>query len=737
MKGFVDVRQILAATLGDVEAIFKSPVVMRDVLNDLRNAERVLGKRLRDEVVKHGSLDSRFTGAQALAMQQQVLVAIDYVQDRIRGKTAVQAEAAIQQGLKSTISTLEGLDKRFMGVATPLRLREADQLRAAAGTAKGTWARQFPTSVDRYGTKMLGEFEEVIRAGLVAGSSMNDIIAALTGHGGPKGTVSMRAVVTPKGVLRLQEAEAPEGLFVRNKYWVERLVRTEMLRAYNGARQVGMEESAKQIPSLKRKIIAVLDKRTAKDSLAVHGQIRNMKEHFVDGAGRSYLHPPARPNDRETVIPWRTEWQDSSENLSDMEKACLGDLDKEGEDKLFKRMQAIANGGKAKPPEREKPEKKPTAPRSPRKKEEAPPPTPMAAPAPKTHREKMEEEFRSRMQWVGGGARSWTDPFDENGLMYDGNRIGLIKKGQNGTWYPYAQSRRGGGEFISTKSNQDEMFADEESAKNSVIAHWTRRAADAAKKIDRWDEAEYKAAVKSEDLPKMRRLVKGILHQEGVVPRDAFLADPAKGGEVKVVANSKMPDARAAHHWDGRVDLRKDVFDEAKGGPEKFRNHLRTMIHEELHGSTKFTHAGFYAGYGATIEEVTVEMAARKISSSVVGEKPVWYQGSYQPQIDKVSAIVHESVQEVRGVKAKPAASGSGPKTFDELLKDFQSPKGDDLETREAIANAGVKMRGYSKERNSASPDDMVDVFLDNLDVPAAAKPRIRARILNEVKAPR
>ena len=238
----------------------------------------------------------------------------------------------------------------------------------------------------------------------------------------------------------------------------------------------------------------------------------------------------------------------------------------------------------------------------------------------------------------------------------------------------------------------------------------------------------------------MRRLVKGILHQEGVFPRDALLSGAAEGSDFKVVPNNKMKDARAVHHWDGRVEMRKDVFEEATAHRAGFTNHLRTMIHEELHGSTKYAYGNFYMRHGATIEEVTVEMAARKISSSVLGEKPSWYQGSYQAQIDKVTSIVHESVQEAKGIK--PAATAPKPaaaRSLDDLLKEFQNPppKVDDLATRQAIADAGVKMRGYSKSRNSATPDDIVDAFIENLDVPEAAKPRIRSRILKEVKAPR
>lgn len=81
--------------------------------------------------------------------------------------------------------------------------------------------------------------------------------------------------------------------------------------AYNAANQATIS-TAKVVdfPDLQKKILAHFDNRTAPDSIYVHGQIRPVAGLFHDGAGREYLHPPARPNDRETVIPWRPVWHE-------------------------------------------------------------------------------------------------------------------------------------------------------------------------------------------------------------------------------------------------------------------------------------------------------------------------------------------------------------------------------------------------------------------------------------------
>lgn len=698
--GLADVRDIIAGTLRDVETIGTSPVLMRGLLDDLRGAERILGKRLRDQMVKHGSLDSRFTGAHALAMQTQVQQTIDYVQDRLRGRTTEQAKAGINAAIGRTITTLEGLEQRFTGIATPLRLRQAAVFQHVQGTATGMWARQFPTSVDRYGAKMLGEFEEIIRAGLIAGSSMDDMIAALTGHGGPTGKVSMSAKVTPAGVLRVVENDIPEGLFVRHKYWAERIVRTEVLKAYNGARQAALEDTHDhQFPGMKRKILAVLDKRTAKDSIAVHGQIRGIKEHFVDGAGRSYLYPPARPNDRETVIPWRTEWEDSSENLSDWEKVCIGEGDAETEAKLEATMKAIAAGQ--------------TGPATPRAKKTAAATTPMQKPKKPTYGEKVEADLRGKL-----GYSKFV------GATFQGEQIGYVHASKDIDGKDQYRPRtimRGVSKDV---LNYGPGFATEDEARDALMQHLHTHMAGAAKTIQKYDEKGYKAAVAAKDTTTMRRMTRGLLYDNGVMPRDSIFSDLAD--KMDILPNSRMPDARAWHEWTGATAMRRDVFDEASyksSGPrdefslkferEKFHSHLRTMIHEELHGSTNFLTSNFYMGFGATVEEVTVEMAARKIASKATGVAVDWYRGSYQPQIEAVTKVVQEEVAKVKG-----AHRG---------VKD-----------REAIADAGIGMRGRNTTtRPTASTHGILDQFIDNLKVPAKAKQRIRARIEAEVKAPR
>lgn len=279
----------------------------------LTDADGILAAKLTRESEAHGGPDARFTGASAISYRRQIGEVVQLVTGRLNGLTAQQARTAIATSMADTIGLLETLEQRFSGVARPLRVRQAQTIAGVAEQTRSTLLRQHATSVDRYGNAMIAKMEQTLGVGLVGGLTQAEMVASLTGHGGPTGAVSMAAVVRDGVVVRLRVEEIPEGLFQRYRYWAQRIVRTETANAYSAARLDGLYAArTHDFPDLKKKILAVFDNRTAPDSLGVHGQVRELEGFFQDGAGRSYQRPPARPNDRETVIPWREHWPDTS-----------------------------------------------------------------------------------------------------------------------------------------------------------------------------------------------------------------------------------------------------------------------------------------------------------------------------------------------------------------------------------------------------------------------------------------
>lgn len=280
---------------------------LRALLDDLGAADFALRRRLR----RWADSPERFTPAQALAYQRQVALVTEQARAALRRALGATTGAAAREGLAGTARLLERLEEAFTGISRPLRLRQAATMSSALGRVETSLLGVHATSVDRYGQAMVAEFERRIRVGLIRGASQREVVDELVGSRGPRGEVSLAARETEEGVERLRVEEIPEGLFRRYRSWAVRIVRTETARAYSTARMEGLYEQRVEFPELRKKILATFDSRTAFDSVGVHGEVRKLEEPFVDGAGRVYLQPPARPNDREVVIPWLPEWEET------------------------------------------------------------------------------------------------------------------------------------------------------------------------------------------------------------------------------------------------------------------------------------------------------------------------------------------------------------------------------------------------------------------------------------------
>ena len=101
-----------------------------------------------------------------------------------------------------------------------------------------------------------------------------------------------------EGLTVAQTSEALAADAAISDFRAERIVRTEQSFAMH-RRQI---EDARALDlGLRKQLVAVRDDRTGEDSLRVDGQIREIDEPFFDGV-RHYMHPPNRPNDRETVV---------------------------------------------------------------------------------------------------------------------------------------------------------------------------------------------------------------------------------------------------------------------------------------------------------------------------------------------------------------------------------------------------------------------------------------------------
>jgi hypothetical protein len=271
----------------------------------LQQADRELLDRLQWIAKKHGGPAGTYTEAHAQIYRQQIRLVTNYVQQRMLGKTDEQAREAIQLGVKQTVDLATRLEEHWTGITRPLALHSQqmqDEIVRGTGASR---IRQNEASWERYGAAMTTSFERQLRVGQLMGLTHSQLIDRVVSEGA-KGGIDA-------AVLHGQTPGAfpPPTGYVRERYWAERIVRTETANAYNSANLNTMQGFRNtDFPDMQKKILAHFDNRTAPDSIAVHGQIRPLDGYFMDGAGRQYLHPPGRPNDRECVIPWRPHWQE-------------------------------------------------------------------------------------------------------------------------------------------------------------------------------------------------------------------------------------------------------------------------------------------------------------------------------------------------------------------------------------------------------------------------------------------
>lgn len=139
---------------------------------------------------------------------------------------------------------------------------------------------QYESSIARYSEHLRGRISKVLADGALKNATIDGLTKELAGT---------------KGLVRAES------------YQVERIARTEYLRAHNIGRHEAAREARKVLPDLKRRWDATLDSRVCVLCEAAHGQVAELDEPF-DVDGEEIMTPPAHPNCRCAEIPYREAW---------------------------------------------------------------------------------------------------------------------------------------------------------------------------------------------------------------------------------------------------------------------------------------------------------------------------------------------------------------------------------------------------------------------------------------------
>lgn len=231
-----------------------------------------------------------FTEARSRATLAQIEQALKALKDGMRSDLIDQASEAAEAQAEGMLRYLRDAEARYQGIVAPLPFDEAEMLDESVRGAEASVLRRIdgdprhpgpPGVIERYGEATIGAFEQELRVSLLARRSWEET----------------RAAIVDRSPF-LQGAPA---------HWAERIVRTELANASNAAAQATIAGAAKAFDDMAKILAATFDARTASDSFACHGQIRRPSEPFDTWQGK-VMHPPARPNDREVVVPHRLAW---------------------------------------------------------------------------------------------------------------------------------------------------------------------------------------------------------------------------------------------------------------------------------------------------------------------------------------------------------------------------------------------------------------------------------------------
>ena len=224
----------------------------------LAKAQNDLNQRIvRAEGLKGPGKDS-FTAAQlriTLLQVEQVTKDLNRgMKDLVvsQGKTAAEAAAA------GTLDYMAKAERKYMGINARLPLAEAVLMDRAVTRTEASILRRLtaaggkeePGILQRNGMATVTKFEESLQLGIVA----------------RKPWTEMRADLISESAF-LKQAPA---------HWAERIVRTELMGAYNRSSWETVRDAQNELGDMVKILSATFDDRTAWDSYLVHGDRKSV-----------------------------------------------------------------------------------------------------------------------------------------------------------------------------------------------------------------------------------------------------------------------------------------------------------------------------------------------------------------------------------------------------------------------------------------------------------------------------
>lgn len=210
------------------------------------------------------------------------------------------------EALRGLITDVTRLERTFTGAEVVLPVEDVGRFRGVIGGVRESMLRSQATSAARYGAHLISKMEDQLGLSLATGEDLGSTIDRIMNTAG-------------------------------TEWWkAERVARTELIWSFNATHHSGLKETARELPDMMmrwsehisdatgRALDDRVDGGRIEDSHAMHGQVAPVGGVFKfpstmpNGgpiprtlhrfSGKSWAHPPNRPNDRAVLAPWRPHW---------------------------------------------------------------------------------------------------------------------------------------------------------------------------------------------------------------------------------------------------------------------------------------------------------------------------------------------------------------------------------------------------------------------------------------------
>lgn len=253
---------------------------------------------------------SDFTVHQRNVLLAQIRIGQMDIAKRLGDASSVATIETQLDALNTAIRNIKRAEKKHgSGEAIHLPIEESARFQGLIDKRKSSLLKQHTASMKRYGSHVVKKIEGELSMSLMTGES---------GH---------------EAVARVARAANVE-------FWrAERIVRTEQAFVYSATQRDAIAETARDMDGelymrwtelVADGSLEPLDERVGADSVALHGQVvlpgemfrmpsnaqsivietrwgtSRVSDDMMDG---EWEHPPNRPHDRATIMPWHPDWE--------------------------------------------------------------------------------------------------------------------------------------------------------------------------------------------------------------------------------------------------------------------------------------------------------------------------------------------------------------------------------------------------------------------------------------------